>query len=82
MGGVGREEDDTPRGGRLNCVAVISFRFSSASSLFCVGTPLSLRIAHSALWRSETGSFTSFFVFALLWYISLGDDALFYARTK
>ena len=41
---------------------------------------LSLRTAHSAPWRVEDWYLTGFFVFALLWHISLRDDALFFMR--
>ena len=82
MGGVGREKGDTPRGGRLICNAVTCSEFASFSFSFCAGVLLPLRIAHSAPWKSEDWDLTSFFVFALLRYISLRDDALFYARSK
>ena len=39
MGGVGREESDTPGGGRLNCLAV-KLCFLSFFSFLCWDTPV------------------------------------------
>ena len=51
--------------------------------LSCVRVLLPSRLAHSApVEVGGSGYFTSLLVFALLWYISLRDDALFLARVK
>ena len=65
--------------GRAKIVGRAFFFLSSS----CVRVLLPSRLAHSA--PVEVGGsylFTSLFVFALLWYISLRDDALSYARVK
>ena len=61
---------------------IVRVCFSLLSFLLYGGTPAPETCAHAPVEIGGTGLLTNFFVFALLWHISLRDDALFTARSK